>query len=70
MGVNKLKKAVLNESKCDKKSFCGAKRVCSVGAIEFVKEGFFSGKIVIDQEKCIGCGKCVKACPHDAISMK
>jgi tetrathionate reductase subunit B len=24
------------------------------------------GIIVVDQEKCIGCGKCVKACPYQA----
>jgi Fe-S-cluster-containing dehydrogenase component len=24
------------------------------------------GIIVVDQEKCIGCGKCIKACPYQA----
>ena len=28
------------------------------------------GKTVIDQEKCIRCGKCKKACPYDAIAHK
>ena len=28
------------------------------------------GKTVIDQEKCIHCGKCKKACPYDAIAHK
>jgi Fe-S-cluster-containing hydrogenase component 2 len=65
-----MKKAYLNTSSCDKSPFCGAKRVCPTGAISFEKEGLFSGKVAIDQEKCIGCSKCVLSCPHNAISMK
>jgi Fe-S-cluster-containing hydrogenase component 2 len=70
MEVLSMKKAVLNQAKCDRSPFCGAKRVCPVGAINFVKEGMFNGKIEIDLGKCIGCGKCVNYCPHSAISMK
>ncbi|MGE5678286.1 MAG: 4Fe-4S binding protein [Pseudomonadota bacterium] len=65
-----MKKAAVNGKSCDKSPFCGAKRVCPAGAIKFIKEGLFSGKIEIDREKCIGCSKCVAACPHNAISMK
>lgn len=39
--------------------------VCPKGAISFVK-----GKSVIDQEKCIRCGKCKAICPYDAITHK
>ena len=39
--------------------------VCPKGAISFVH-----GKSVIDQEKCIKCGKCQKICPYDAICHK
>lgn len=39
--------------------------VCPKGAISFVK-----GKSVIDQEKCIKCGKCKAICPYDAITHK
>ena len=38
---------------------------CPKGAINFE-----NGKAVIDQEKCIHCGKCKKACPYDAIAHK
>ncbi len=39
--------------------------VCPKGAISRV-----NGVSVIDQEKCIKCGKCKAACPYDAISKK
>jgi len=39
--------------------------VCPKGAISFV-----NGKSVIDQEKCIKCGKCQSICPYDAICHK
>ncbi len=39
--------------------------VCPKNAISVL-----GGKTVIDQEKCIKCGKCKKACPYDAIAHK
>lgn len=39
------------------------REVCPKGAISMV-----NGKSVIDQEKCIKCGKCKAICPYDAIS--
>ncbi len=39
--------------------------VCPKDAITFV-----NGKSVIDQEKCIKCGKCKAICPYDAITHK
>ena len=36
--------------------------VCPKGAIKIV-----GGKSIIDQEKCIKCGKCEKVCPYSAI---
>ena len=37
--------------------------VCPRGAISTV-----NGKSVIDQSKCIRCGKCKSVCPYDAVS--
>ena len=37
-------------------------QVCPKGAVSFKH-----GKSVIDQDKCIKCGKCVDACPYHAI---
>ena len=36
--------------------------ICPKGAIRTVK-----GKSVIDQEKCIKCGRCIEHCPYNAI---
>ena len=38
------------------------REVCPKGAISEV-----NGRSVIDPEKCIGCGRCVKECPYNAI---
>ena len=38
------------------------REVCPVGAISFA-----GGKSVIDEEKCIKCGKCKSVCPYGAI---
>lgn len=64
----KNKKAVINQNKCDKSPFCPVKRVCPVGAVN--QAGFFGGQITINDEKCIGCGKCISYCPHQAVFMK
>lgn len=39
--------------------------VCPKGAIRQV-----NGRAIIDQSKCIKCGKCKAACPYDAIAKK
>ena len=39
------------------------KEVCPKGAISIV-----NGRSVIDQEKCIKCGKCMGVCPYQAIT--
>ena len=46
--------------------YCGAcAGVCTVDAID-VQEL----KIVVNDEKCIKCGLCVKACPVAALSLE
>jgi len=57
-------KAQLLEGKC---IACGARcqSVCPVNCIEMND----AGEPIIDQAKCIGCIKCVKICPAQAIDM-
>ena len=57
-------KAQLIEGKC---IACGARcqSVCPVNCVEMNE----AGEPIIDQSKCIGCLKCVKVCPAQAIEM-
>ncbi|MEF3280419.1 MAG: 4Fe-4S binding protein [Elusimicrobiota bacterium] len=59
---NKVKKAIVDDSKC---LSCGACiEVCPRGAIKL------KDKAVVNYEKCVGCGYCVVRCPAKAISLK
>jgi len=64
-----MKKAIIDQSICDKSPVCIAQRVCPVGAITLITEGASVSKIDINKDKCIGCAKCVRYCPHNAINM-
>jgi len=57
-------KAQLIEGKC---IACGARcqSVCPVNCVEMTDDG----EPIIDQSRCIGCLKCVKICPAQAIEM-
>lgn len=41
-------------------------KVCPASAISYSK----FGSVVIDHDKCIGCGYCVKNCPFEIIALK
>ena len=66
-----MKKAYIDQNKCDKSPFCPVKRVCPVQAVSQKKKGFFSMEAaVVDPKKCIGCGKCINSCPGGAVILK
>lgn len=66
----KKTKARFIESKCDRSPLCPVAKVCPTGAVTKVKQGFLKIQVSYDAAKCIGCGKCVKYCPHGAFAMK
>lgn len=66
-----MKKAYIDARLCDQSPFCPVKRICPVNAVMQETNGFFSGgPVIIDETKCIGCGKCVQVCPRNAVRMK
>lgn len=60
-----VKRAVIDAERCVKRETCEAMLVCPAGAI--VREDEEEAPYV--DTNCVGCGKCVKVCPHQAISL-
>jgi Fe-S-cluster-containing hydrogenase component 2 len=56
-------KIIVNKSKCPQNHKCPSIAVCPVNAI--AQENIYALPIV-DNEKCIVCGKCMKYCPKGA----
>lgn len=56
-------KIIVNNAKCPQNHRCPSIAVCPVGAIS-QKDNF--SLPIIDLEKCIVCGKCMKFCPKGA----
>lgn len=56
-------KIIVNEQKCPQNHKCPAMAICPKSAI-FQKDT--NSLPVIDQEKCIICGKCIQYCPKGA----
>ncbi|MTI49482.1 4Fe-4S binding protein [Sporosalibacterium faouarense] len=65
-----MKKAIINETRCDQSPFCPVVKSCPVNAIKQEKLGFFKAKTPkVDHDICIGCEKCVRYCPHGAVNI-
>ncbi len=56
-------KIIVSKSKCPQNHRCPSIPVCPVGAISQVT---INSLPVIDEEKCILCGKCQTYCPKGA----
>lgn len=60
-----MKKAIIDTKKCHKCIVCSTIKQCPVNAItQERKFVFIVDKPMIDQKKCVGCGKCANACRH------
>lgn len=55
----------INRFTCPQNHRCPLIRVCPTGAIE--QSGY--DLPMINEEKCINCGKCVRYCPLGAVSL-
>jgi len=55
---------LINFKVCDNAKECGGVEVCPTGAISWNED---KNSIVLDNSKCISCGKCVNWCPVNAI---
>lgn len=55
---------LVNFKICDNAKECGGIAVCPTGALSYDDE---KETIIIDNEKCISCGRCERECPIGAI---
>lgn len=60
----------INTEECDRSPGCPARLICPRGAIEPVQGGSYPGAngYSVRDDRCAGCGICVRACPARAIS--
>lgn len=63
---NKDKTLIVKKHRCPQNHPCPSIRVCPVGAL---KQNGYNAPIV-DQKKCIKCGKCIRYCPMRAIAFQ
>ncbi|MEH7251475.1 4Fe-4S dicluster domain-containing protein [Neobacillus niacini] len=57
---------LFRHSACFHCTDAACEKVCPENAISYTE----FGTVVIDHEKCVGCGYCVQNCPFDVISLK
>lgn len=57
---------LVNKRRCPQNHPCPSVKVCPYGAL--TQQGFSAP--IVDMDKCVGCGKCVKFCPMRALSLE
>jgi Fe-S-cluster-containing hydrogenase component 2 len=56
---------------CDRSPGCPARRICPQGAIVPMAGGAYPGAngYIVEEDKCAGCGLCVRVCPGGAVRL-
>jgi Fe-S-cluster-containing hydrogenase component 2 len=55
----------IDQARCDRQPGCPARRSCPKAAIVPYQGGY-----TVTEEKCTGCGVCMRVCPMSAISFR
>jgi Fe-S-cluster-containing hydrogenase component 2 len=63
------KQAFVDQKLCDGLPACIVKFICPAKAVS-QRYGLLGGTASVDAGKCTGCGKCLAACPHGALSLR
>lgn len=61
----------IETSLCDRSPGCPSRRVCPNGAIIPVAGGSYAGAngYTVMEDKCTGCGVCMRVCPGGAVQI-
>jgi Fe-S-cluster-containing hydrogenase component 2 len=61
----------IDNRSCDRSPGCPARRVCPFGAIVPVAGGPYPGAngYTVDDDRCAGCGDCVRVCAGGAVRL-
>ena len=57
--------AYVQAAYCPQNHPCPSVRICPLGAL--IQNGYDAP--LVDEEKCTGCGKCIRFCPTGAIQI-
>jgi len=63
---------VIDNKACDRSPGCPARRACPSGAIVPLNGGAYPGAngYTIIEDKCTGCGACIRVCAGSAIRFR
>jgi Fe-S-cluster-containing hydrogenase component 2 len=60
-----MSSVTIDQSRCDRRPGCPARQVCPQGAIIPDEQGY-----TVLEERCTGCGVCMRVCPLNAVSFR
>ena len=61
--------SLCDPARCDKGTgICRASKVCNKNLLE--QEEPFEIPVLLSSKMCVGCSRCMRACPYDAIKIE